>query len=72
MAKRFGFALLGGMVGALTGQLLQRFGLPAILTAVLPVLGMVLALHYGERTRRIATMEEIHHPTTIFGRNKQP
>ena len=72
MAKRFGFALVGGTVGALTGELLQRFGLPAILTAVLPFVGMAVAVYYGERTRRIATMEEVHRPLTLFGRDKQP
>jgi hypothetical protein len=72
MWKRIGCALLGSAAGLLAGQSLRTIGVPPSITGVpMAMLGMVLALRYGERTGKIATVEDIHRPITLFGPNKQ-
>jgi hypothetical protein len=68
MWKRIGFALLGSVAGVVTAQVLQILGLPASLSRIpLGLLGMLLAVWYGERKRLIAKPEELHRPTSLFG-----
>lgn len=72
MWKRIVWALLGGTAATAAAQILDRLGIPAALTqGPLLVLGMFLALRYGERTGKIATPEELNRPVTLFGSSSE-
>jgi hypothetical protein len=65
--KRIGFAVVGSVAGVVTAQVLQILGLPASVSRIpLGLLGMLLAVWYGERKRLLAKPEELHRPISLF------
>jgi len=68
LRSRSTYALVGLASGAAIAVLMYAIGnrVPPFLTS-LPIIGMVLALWWGERRGRIPTVDEENRPTTLFG-----
>jgi hypothetical protein len=70
MWRRVVCALLGSFAGTLAGLLLDVVDAPKVLrisaTSVVGVLGMAVALRYGERTGVIPSREEANRLITLF------
>ncbi|MBN8729229.1 MAG: hypothetical protein J0L64_01720 [Acidobacteria bacterium] len=72
-AARLGWAAMGYLVGAVAMLVSSQF-LPGdwavlrYLKTGVPILSAMLAVYLGEAVHRVATIEELHRPTTLFGK----
>ena len=70
MWKRVVCALVGSLAGTAAGLVLDAFGTAKLVggsaTSVVGVLGMILALYYGQRKGIVPSREEAHRPISLF------
>ena len=72
-AVRLGWGAMGYLVAAVVMLVASQFA-PGEWTVVrylktgVPILSALLAVYLGEAVHRVATIEELHRPTTLFGK----